>query len=61
MSSMKVLSDILAIPLLQVSGSYTIRYYGAIATANSVLWAAVLTYVIVRLASRHSRSIQEQQ
>ncbi len=44
--------NILAAPLFHITGSLTNQYFWTIAIANSVLWAAVLTYVIVRLATR---------
>jgi hypothetical protein len=52
-SSMRVLWNILATPLVHVSSSITNQYFWAIVTANSVLWAAILTYIVARFAQRH--------
>jgi hypothetical protein len=52
-SSMRVLWNILATPLFHVSGSFADHYFWPIAIANSVLWAAILTYVIARFALRN--------
>jgi len=50
---MRVLWNVLATPLLHVGGSFANQYFWTVATANSVLWAAILTYVVPRLAPRH--------
>jgi hypothetical protein len=45
-SSLHVVWGILSSPLIQLSGSLTDQYFWVIATANSILWAAVVTWVI---------------
>ena len=47
---MRVLWNILATPLMHVGGSITNQYFWIVATANSVLWAAALTFVVTRYA-----------
>ena len=45
-SSPHVLWNILATPIVHLSDSATDRYFWTVVTANSILWASVLTYVI---------------
>ena len=52
-ASVRVLWNILATPLVHVSGSFANQYFCTVATANSLLWAAVLTYFVARFALRH--------
>jgi hypothetical protein len=47
---MRLLWTVLAMPLVHVSGSIANQYFWVVATANSGLWAAILTYVVARLA-----------
>lgn len=50
----RVLWDVLATPLVHLfSGSITDRYFWIVVTANSALWATVLTYVLSRFTSRN--------
>jgi hypothetical protein len=51
--SMRLLWSILGTPLVHLSSSIANQYFWAAATANSVLWAAILTYVVARFALRH--------
>jgi hypothetical protein len=51
-TAMRVLDRVLAVPLVSIAGPLTLEYYWAVATVNSALWAAVLTYVIARYAFR---------
>lgn len=51
--SMRVLWNILATPLVHLSSSITNQYFWAIVTTNSFLWAAILTYIVVRFALKH--------
>jgi len=51
--SMRVLWSILATPLVHLNTSIGNQYFWVIATANSVLWAAILTYVFARFTLRH--------
>jgi hypothetical protein len=45
---MRLLWNILAAPLIHLTGSLTIQYFWAIATINSALWAAAATYLVAR-------------
>jgi hypothetical protein len=49
---MRILWNILATPLIHVSGPIAIQYFWIVATANSVLWAIVTTYVVSRYLLR---------
>jgi hypothetical protein len=51
--SMRVLWNILATPLVHLSSSMANQYFWAVATANSILWAVIMTFVIARFALRH--------
>ena len=51
--SMRVLWSILATPFVHVSSSIANQYFWVIVTANSVLWAATLTYLVARFALKH--------
>jgi hypothetical protein len=51
-AAMGTLDRILAVPLVSIGGPLTFRYYWAVTTLNSVLWATVLTYLITRYAFR---------
>ena len=44
---------ILATPLIPLSGSLSNEYFWAITVLNSALWAAVLTILVFKLASKH--------
>jgi len=48
--SMRVLWNVLATPLVHVTGSLANEYFWAIASLNSFLWAAALTFIIDILA-----------
>lgn len=50
---MRVLWNILATPLVHLGGSVTNQHFWIVATANSILWAAILTYVVARFALKH--------
>jgi hypothetical protein len=52
-AAIRLLWKILATPLVHAAGSFANQYFWAVATANSILWAAILTYVVARLAMRH--------
>jgi hypothetical protein len=43
---------ILATPLIPLSGSLSNQYFWTITVLNSALWAAVLTFLISRFASK---------
>jgi hypothetical protein len=45
---MRILWGILGVPLVLLCGSITNQYFWLIATANSILWAVVWTYVLFR-------------
>ena len=42
--------NVLATPLFHASGSLATRYFWAVATLNSIIWAAMLTLLIARYA-----------
>jgi hypothetical protein len=48
-----VLWIILATPLIHVVGSLANQYFWIVASLNSVLWAAALTYVLDRYVLKH--------
>ena len=50
---MRVTWKILAAPLVPTVGSLANQYFWAVASLNSVLWAAVLTYIVARYILRH--------
>ena len=50
---MRLLWKILATPLVHAAGSLANEHFWIVATANSVLWAGILTYVVARYALRH--------
>jgi hypothetical protein len=49
---MRILWNILATPLIHVSGPIANQYFWIVATANSVLWAIVTTYIVARYVLR---------
>lgn len=54
----RLLWQILAAPLIYLFDSIANHYFGAIVTANSIIWAMVLTYIIFRfpLSARTART-----
>ena len=44
----RVVWNILATPLIHAAGSYSNQYFWIVASLNSVLWAAVFTYIASR-------------
>ena len=48
----RILWRILATPLVHMSASITNEYFWTVVTANSILWAAVVTYVLGRCGLR---------
>ncbi len=50
---MRLLWNILATPLIHAAGSYNNQYFWVVASLNSLLWAAVLTYFVTRFALKH--------
>ena len=44
---------VLATPLVHLSGSLSNQYFWIITVLNSALWAAVLTFFVFRLNSKH--------
>jgi hypothetical protein len=51
-TAMWILDRVLAVPLVSIAGPLTLKYYWAVTTLNSALWAAILTYLIARYAFR---------
>jgi hypothetical protein len=47
---MRLLWKIWSTPLLEATGSLANEYFWFVATANSLLWSAALTYVVARYA-----------
>lgn len=53
-----LLFDLLGVPLVHLAGSRTDDYFLELSVANSLLWAAVLTYLAARFRSRRERARQ---
>lgn len=49
----RVVWNVLASPLIHLAGSLTNQYFWIVASLNSVLWAAALTYIVGRYALKH--------
>jgi hypothetical protein len=52
-ASMRVLWKVLAAPLVHLAGPFATQYFWVVASLNSALWAAVITYIVTRYAMRH--------
>ena len=50
----RILWKILATPLIYALGAFTNQYFWVVMSLNSVVWAAVLTYIMSQYRSRLS-------
>ncbi|HZZ07588.1 MAG TPA: hypothetical protein VFE43_03545 [Candidatus Binataceae bacterium] len=51
----RLLFDLLAAPLIHLAGSRTDEYFLILSVPNSLLWAAVLTYLAAHFRKRRER------
>jgi hypothetical protein len=49
----RVVWTVLATPLVSAGGILANRHFWIVSSLNSILWAAVLTYVIARFGQQH--------
>jgi hypothetical protein len=56
-AQMRVLFTILATPIVLICGLITDEYFWIPMIANSVLWAAIATYVVTRYGGRRTISL----
>jgi len=50
---MRIVWGVLSTPLVPLCGALANQYFWIIATANSLLWAAILTFVVFRYVLKH--------